>query len=72
MQIGGDYYQVQTDANGFKRIYDELEGVRRLFFRRDRGRMVFPCDRKKSETVQQRLECFILAAWKDCHHCTPG
>jgi len=37
VRIGGHYYQVQISANGFQRIYRELEGVRGFFFRRDRG-----------------------------------
>ncbi len=37
IHIAGNYYQVQVDASGSKCIYQELEGVRGFFFRRDRA-----------------------------------
>jgi hypothetical protein len=37
LRIGPDFYQVQVAADGFERIYRELQGVRGFFFRRDRG-----------------------------------
>ncbi len=36
IRIGSDFYQVQVAADGFGRIYRELEGVRGFFFRSDR------------------------------------
>ena len=37
VQIEGEFFQCQVRANGFGTIYDELEGVRGFFFRRDRS-----------------------------------
>jgi hypothetical protein len=37
VQIEGAFFQCQIRANGFGAIYNELEGVRGFFFRRDRS-----------------------------------
>ncbi len=38
VKIGPDFYQVRVEAKGFARMYREMEGVRKFFFRRDRGK----------------------------------